>query len=244
VSGSVVWPRVPRGRAIELWRAQAAVPAEQARLSARSSHRFAAPVPWGDPAAEARIADVQVELRSVADASGWPRPIPPDRRAEVDRAWGHVLHQRMAIAPTDAAHEGGWSFLALVVVPDLAFWRFRGGDRRRFIGVTDHVFARLWWRELVLGAEVVDGDGGAPLTEDEHVALSRRADLVASSTVARAIARGIMRSGGADAARLARMKTLTLDLLRLSPSLCLDALDEGQLDDLVTELLARPISSG
>ena len=232
-----VWPRLPRGRAIELWRALSTVPAVQARLSARTEHRIAAPAPWGSVVTEERIADVQVELRSVGDAAGWPKAIGANAFASVDRAWGRVLFERMTLAPADAAGEGPWSFLALVVVPDLALWRFPAGSRDRFIGLGDHVFARLWWREFCLGSEIMEGDGHQPLTEEELAALFRRRDLVANPTVARAIGRGILRLDASGAERLARLKSVLLDLLRLTPGLCLDALGDIELDELLAELL-------
>jgi hypothetical protein len=182
---------------------------------------------------------LQVELRSVGDAAGWPKTIGAKAFASVDRAWGRVLFERMTIAPADAASEGPWSFLSLVVVPDLALWRFPAGGRDRFIGLGDHVFARLWWREFTLGSQIMDGDGHQPLTDEELAVLFRRRDLVANPEVARAIGRAILPLDASGPERLARLKSVLIDLLRLTPGMCLDALGEAELDELVTELLVE-----
>lgn len=237
MSAQLLWPRLSRGRAVQLALTLSTASLEQARLGARTSHRAAAPEPWGQPVTDGRIADVQARLRELADGRGWPKRLDPAGAAEVDRGWGRLLHEGMQIMPVDAADEGVWSFLALVVVPDLSLWRWPGAHRDRFIGLSQHAFGRLWWREWVLGSDMT-GDVGtaAPLSEDELVALFRRRDLVANPVVARAIVRGVQRSGVEGPARLATMKRVVVDLLRLTPARCLDVLDEVELDQLVREV--------
>jgi hypothetical protein len=242
VIGGRAWPRLPRTRALELQLALMGTPLEQARLAGRLAHPSTSADETYDVAAQEDIARLQADLRAVADDRGWPRSLDGIDTAELDRAWGRVLYRGMAIVPVDASREGVWSFLALVVVPDLARWRFPG-TTERFIGVTDHVFGRLWWREFVLGAELIDGDGHEPLTEPELVALFRRTDLVASRSVAQAIARVVLRSGVFGAERLALMKRLVLELLHLTPGVCLDALDDEALGHMIGRLRSSALGS-
>jgi hypothetical protein len=220
---------------MELQLALMGMPLEQARLAGRLVHPSASVDETYGVAGEDRIARVQADLRAVADDRGWPRSIDPSATVELDRAWGDVLYEAMDIVPVDASREGVWSFLALVVVPDLARWRFPGATER-FIGVGDHVFGRLWWREFVLGPELRVGEGKEPMTEAELVALFRRGDLVANPRVARAIVRAVQQSEASGVERLALVKRLVLDLLHLTPGISLDALDDPELDLMIGRL--------
>ena len=71
--------------------------------------------------------------------------------------------------PAEAAVYEVWSFVALRLLPDVAFWRWpmepvRGGggelrhNRERFIGVdlTRHAFGRLWWTARVATTRAED----------------------------------------------------------------------------------------
>lgn len=54
----------------------------------------------------------------------------------------------MRIAPAEAAAGDVWAFLALIVLPDVAHWRYPNppGDRVLGSDLTRHVFGRMWWR--------------------------------------------------------------------------------------------------
>jgi hypothetical protein len=215
---------------------------QEARLAARTSHPAAVTAGWADPIPEREIARLQLALRAAADERGWPRPLDLSAGADVDRAWAPILFDLMDIPAADAAGEGVWSFLALVVVPDLSKWRFPNGGPERFLGVEQHVFARLWTRRRVLGGDLFCGAGHDPLDEDELVALFRRRDLIANPAVARSITRTLLRGSPGGPERPSRLKRLLVDLLRQTPALCLDVLDDDELDAVVAELLSE--SSG
>ena len=71
---------------------------------------------------------------------------------------------------------------------------------------------------------------------DELRALFRRRDVVANPTVARAVVRTVLRHGRSGSDRLAFTRRLLLQVLRTTPSVYLDVLDEGQLDELLADL--------
>ncbi len=58
----------------------------------------------------------------------------------------------MGIVPAEAANRQVWSFLSLVVAPDVTRWRFPGSNRERWIAsdTTRHMFSRLWWQAYLL----------------------------------------------------------------------------------------------
>ena len=66
-----------------------------------------------------------------------------------------ALHTRTDLVPAEAAVRQVWAFLALVVLPDVAVWRFPEMSEDRFLAtdITRHVFGRLWWRAETLRDE-------------------------------------------------------------------------------------------
>ncbi len=135
--------------------------------------------------------------------------------------------------------------MQLVALPDLVRWRFPDHGVERYVGVADHTFGRLWWRAFVLGADLIDGLGSEPLTEDELVALFRRRDLVANPAVAQVLSAAVLRSAVAGPPRLALVKHVTLALLRLTPMIEIDALASDDLERLVGRLIEsrHPVGS-
>ncbi len=234
------WPRLSRAHAIALQHTVATLSPRQARQSCGASPTDDAPS-FVDEAMIRRLVDA---LRATADLNGWPNAIGRTRAEQVDRAWSHILIREVDVTPVEGADEGLWSFLALVALPDLVRWRFPEAGSDRYIGLVDHAFGRLWWRARVLGEDLIDGSGNEPLTEDELVALFRRRDLVASARVARAIATAVIDSGPADHARLTLIKQVGLRLLRLTPMIELDALDDAELQRLVGRAGASPQGAG
>src|SRR5690606_13009933 len=74
------------------------------------------------------------------------------------------LHSTMQLDPAEAASRDVWAFLALVLLPDVAYWRYPKPPGERVLGIdlTRHVFGRLWWR-----AHLVYSPG----TDDPYAAL-------------------------------------------------------------------------
>lgn len=152
------------------------------------------------------------------------------KAAQWDAAVGSALHSTMGIIPTDAADEGVWSFLALVLMPDLAAHRFPDLHSDRLMGRPRNVFRRLWWREEVLGDLPIPPDT-RPLGEDEYVNIFERSYMVRCRPLARTLATAILSHRGANRSAFARQ--LTKNVRRTTGPLLLDALSETQLQDLV-----------
>ena len=150
--------------------------------------------------------------------------------AEWDAAVGSAIHSEMAITPADAAHEGVWSFLALILMPDLAAQRFPDLHPDRILGRPRNVFRRLWWRREVLGDLPVPA-GRRPLGEDEYVNIFERSHMSRCRPLARALAMTILSYGGDN--RSAFTRELAKNVRRTSGPLLLDVLSESQLLELV-----------
>lgn len=240
VTGAYVYPRLPRRAARILIEERSGWTAVQLRKAGRTSHPNAAPAPMGKAVPPARLVRAQETVRKALGSVEpvFPWPVPRTRAAEFDRIIGRHLYEQLAILPGDAASEGVWTFLTLVLLPEIGPWRFPDAGEKRYLGVPRNVLRRTWWRAHILGPEL----GGAPassppLGEDELVQIFERPTLSANPHVARAIVSAVHRYGpDLPGARSEFMRDLTRRLLRLTPVLCLDALSEERLDHLVDRL--------
>ena len=149
-----------------------------------------------------------------------------------------LLYRKMRIAPADAANGDVWSFLALVLLPDIAFWRFPNPPDVRLLGRPRNVLRRYWWRAHVLGAE--DGGLAARLGEDQHVQIEeRRAAIGGNPPLARALAGTVLafseESPEIDLEGL--MREAAKRLVRLTPFVCFEALPEATLTAQMREIV-------
>lgn len=199
----------------------------------------------------ARLRDGIVE---VAVAHGFP--VDRSRAIDFDRALAPRLLTLMPMPTGEALTKPVWSFVSLVVAPDVTYWRFV--DPRREWNVerwvcsdrTRHMFARLWWQARQLTVPTSDGldarllDG---LTESELNHLTERVSIGGCGPLVRAMAgavldlparqrhRGVVRNGALRLLRLvAVVDPYSLDDAQLA------ALARRALDEAVAVLLPEP----
>ncbi|TCJ30430.1 hypothetical protein [Nocardioides jejuensis] len=192
------------------------------------------------PVATGRVATVQ-EIRALRTAvcsamSHWiERGTLGADAARFDSELGVVLHHELQIVPSDAAHEDTWSFLTLMVFPDLATLRFPGLHKDRMVGTPRNALRRVWQRQEVLGDWLQTAD--APLGEDELVGLFERSAMVRNRRLARITAGIVAAHDGANRSAWARnfYKAVTFQTgMRM-----LDVLDDAALTDLLTQTAAQ-----
>jgi len=147
-----------------------------------------------------RATDQEIEILrdavvEVARAYGFP----DDVQAPVtfDRLLAPQMVDLMGIVPAEAANRQVWSFLSLVVAPDVTRWRFPGSNRERWIAsdTTRHMFSRLWWQAYLL----VEVRGGVQdttlmdsLAESDLNQLLERTTLGGSRPLVRQLARSVV----------------------------------------------------
>ena len=158
------------------------------------------------------------------------------RNADFDLRLAALLHSEMGMVPAEAASRDVWAFLALVLLPDVAFWRYPQPPKDRVLGtdLTRHVFGRLWWRaQLVRSSD--DPEPYAALEILGEAAFdqiyARRAALGGSPHMVRAILRVW---NDLDLTGLNERETLRdflKRLLRLAPFVLFDGIEEQALDD-------------
>lgn len=141
---------------------------------------------------DAVLRQLREKLLDAAHRLGAPGSTRQEKLLAFDPEAGRIMFELLPIAPGEASRDEFWSFLSLVLAPDLATWRFPDQNERRLLGGIRNVFQRLWWRAYLL----FDADHEDPwwllrLPEDALVGLMERPGISSNPLVARAIGRGI-----------------------------------------------------
>lgn len=197
-------------------------------------HPRAGPAPTGGPVADPdRIRHIRD--RVLDEMSQWmDRPeVPRKNVGDFDRQLGRALHQELKILPADAAHEGPWSFLTLVVFPDLAYHRFPDLHPDRMLGTPRNTLRKPWIRQEILGDLLHRGD--PPLGEDELVGIFERTSMVRNRRLTRALVKEVLAYDGASA-RSEFARDLYKRVRYSTGPLLLDVLDDTALQDHVSSL--------
>ncbi len=139
--------------------------------------------------------------------------------------------------PVEAAQEGVWSFLSLIVLPDVALWRWpntkQRDDYERILGYPRNVFRRLWWRSYVFGTE--GGSVGTQIFEDEAVAILERTAIGGNRQLARTIAETHVARFGASPKRTEIMRDAMKRIRRLHAFLSYHSLSDSDVVEVVAE---------
>lgn len=220
------------------------------------SHHAAAPAAVGGiPVPKHWLQRIQDGLREITAMYGFPSKLEQKAQQNLDRALGTYLYKELKIVPGDAAAEGVWSFLTLVLVPEIAPWRFPQRAESRLIGVPRNVLRRLWWRAWTLGPDLTIAPAGcSPLGEDEFVQIMERSGISGNRKTARAARDAVWRAeanGLLQVPRTDLMRGLIPRVLATRSHIVLDVLSDAELsallDDYVrqvleTSSLAAPLS--
>ncbi|MGY1777097.1 DUF6339 family protein [Geodermatophilus sp. SYSU D00804] len=92
------------------------------------------------------------DVLDVAERAGFPGEGRRQDRVTFDLEIAQLLHERCGLVAGEAAVRPIWAFLALVLLPDVSYWRYPRppGDRVLGTDITRHVWGRLWWRAHLL----------------------------------------------------------------------------------------------
>ena len=194
-------------------------------------HPRAAPVPTGGRLAiPDRIADVRAAILQTLEPWRVGGKVSRAQAAAFDLALGRTLHDRLEIVPADAAHEETWSFLALVVLPDIAVLRFPDMHDDRLIGTPRNALRRTWFRQEVLGDLLHSTE--RPLGEDELVGLFERTAVARNRALVRRLAVAVLAYDGTSARSVWARELYKRVTFSTGPRL-LDALSDDELDALI-----------
>lgn len=189
----------------------------------------------GDRVSVGQLKQLRAAVVELAGQAGFPGDSDRTRNAEFDLRIAALLHAETGMVPAEAASRDVWAFLALVLLPDVAHWRYPKPPKDRVMAtdLTRHVFGRLWWR-----AQLVH----SPDSTRPYAALgilgeaafdqiyARRAALGGSPHMVRAILRvwNDLDLGGLNERKI--LQDFLKRLLRLAPFVLFDGIEEHELD--------------
>jgi hypothetical protein len=160
----LLYPRLLAGQAKPLHQAQLRLSLAELTAGAATDHPSAVYVATGgDRVGEARLKELRAFVTELAADAGFPSAASRESHADFDLKLAAGLHSEMGLVPAEAASRDVWAFLALVLLPDVAYWRYpnRTGDRVLGTDITRHVFGRLWWRAQLVHSPESDEPYGA-----------------------------------------------------------------------------------
>lgn len=206
----------------------------------------------GDRVAESQLEELRHEVLGAARDAGFPDKARTEAAAAFDRRVAIALRERMQLVPAEAGARDIWAFLALCVLPDVAFWRYPDPPEDRILGtdLTRHVFARLWWRAHL----VHDGESAEPygaldiLGEGDFDQIYARREALGGSPE---LVQGILAvwSGRREAGELDglherdALREFLKRLLRLGAFIHFDSLDRVTLRSELDEVLSETLTS-
>ena len=247
MTGGLYYPRLPDGAAAELLVELTGL--DHSDLVERSSLEHRATSFYPTRTAEvttARLEELQAAVRNLATTCGYPASGGKGSPAlrEFDQRCCRLLFEGMGIVVADAADDGVWSFISLVLLPDVALWRFPNQhareDYERLLGRPRHVFRRLWWR-----AHNVGSDLGSQLLEDEAVGILERSAIGGNPAVARAIATEHLRRTATDlpVQRTELLRDAMKRIRRLAAIVSLSGLRPDELSAVVAETFDASVAA-
>ncbi|MFM9466985.1 DUF6339 family protein [Streptomyces scabiei] len=194
----------------------------------------------GDRISADRLRELRANVVELAIHAGFPDDSDRARNAEFDLGLAALLHAETGMVPAEAASRDVWAFLALVLLPDVAFWRYPQPPKDRVLGtdLTRHVFGRLWWRaQLVRSPDSPEPYSALKILGEAAFdqIYARRAALGGSPHLVRAILRVWNNLDLAGLNERDTLRDFLKRLLRLAPFVLFDGVTE---DALNNELLA------
>lgn len=190
----------------------------------------------GDRVSADRLRELREGVLDLAKQAGFPDDSDRVRNAAFDQQLAALLHAEMGMVPAEAASRDVWAFLALIVLPDVAFWRYPHPPKDRVLGtdLTRHVFGRLWWRAQLVRSP----DDPQPYKALEILGeaafdqiYARRAALGGSPHLVRSILRVWKDLNLAGLNERDTLRDFLKRLLRLAPFVLFDGIQEQALDD-------------
>lgn len=245
---SVLYPRLLDRAARELHQQYTHSSLEQLQDRAAFAHRSAVfAATGGRRVTEDELQDLRDRIVKAAENAGFPGEGRRADRANFDLEVAQLLHERSGLVAAEASVRSIWAFFALVLLPDVSYWRYPSPPMDRVIGtdITRHVWGRLWWRAHLLALpqqvepyRLLDAFGEAAFDQ----IFARRRSLGGSRALVRALAEtwpNIERGGVNDRQLL---RDVLKRLLRTSVIVEFEALDEDELRRQVAEAVAETVA--
>lgn len=206
---TLLWPQIPAPVAERLL---ASLPAEGPTHGAtRNRDQIYTPV-GGTRPTDADVAALTTTIEDVARRHGFPQRQPNAIRVAFDRDAATTIRAALDLSWSEAGQRGIWSFISLVALPHVTYWRFGINNPERWIAtdLTRHAWARLWWQAVVFET---DPAILLELTESDLNQLMERRTLGGDTRITCALARAIVErtpAGGVSRRNVIRDATARL----------------------------------
>lgn len=190
--------------------------------------------------ASAEVGAIRSIIVETAKANGFNNDS-NDQHIRFDRQLAPQLVDSMGMVPAEASNKAVWTYMAVVVAPDVTSWRFGFGNDERWIAsdLTRQMFSRLWWQAYLLTNRIGDRrDTGLldALSESDLNQLLERTRLGGQRPVVQAIAAAVI-AAPAHLPRRDVIRETTLRALRRMAFTEFMSLSEEQLNAAVSELV-------
>lgn len=149
-----LWPRLDTGTADDIFEELSFDVRPDSPVSVEQ-HRKAYFAAVGTPVPTKDLKTTRQRILEIATEYGFPDEQPTDINEQFDLAMTRISHELFPMGWAEAASVEVWSHIALCLVPDVTWWRWRFRksqsqrlNRERFVGsdLTRHSWARTWWR--------------------------------------------------------------------------------------------------
>lgn len=233
----IYYPRLPLNQSLSEIKRMISTPISVLGEQASPTHEMQYYYDMTRPIDPNELWALRESIVSVASEFGFPHDeLSKNKSAEFDRAAARVLYDSLNLLLAEAASQDVWNFITLVLLPDVAKWRFsnkKGYETyERWLGTDRNVFRKLWWREGTLGREL-----SSQLGEDETVAIMERPRLGGNPELARAMAKSFLEMSRRypNISRQEIMRKGALNVRRLVPLISFEMLSS---EDLHARILA------
>lgn len=210
------------------------------------NHPKAYPPPISRPiAGEEYLRALRDVVIQDSEAFGFPQrsQAKSSQFSKFDAQLGNRLRQHLRITPHEAGLEEVWNFLTLVVLPDIAAWRFPNENANptydRWLGRPRNVLRKAWWRAYSLGPTL-----NLKIGEDEGVAVMERPTFGSNPTLARVIVDvHTQKSAQFSFPKTDVLRAVMVQLRRLVTLVDMDCLAESELRELITDVYDQTLES-
>ncbi|WP_448617255.1 DUF6339 family protein [Geodermatophilus sp. URMC 65] len=245
---SVLYPRLLDRTARELHQDYSKAGLADLQEQVAYTHRSAVfAATGGRRVTENELRDLRDLIVKAAENAGFPGEGRRRDRIAFDLEVAQLLHERSGLVAAEASVRSIWTFLALVVLPDVSYWRYPRPPVDRVLGtdITRHVWGRLWWRAHLLALpqrieryRLLDAFGEAAFDQ----IFARRRSLGASRTLARALAETFPTVDTGGVAERDVLRDVLKRLLRTSAVVDFEALDDDELRRQVAVAVADSVA--
>jgi len=237
----ILFPRLPRNTIVELHHHHSGATGDAlSRIWSTGNDQQFYTQTAGVRVSEVQLLELRSRIVGAAENSGFPGLRRQKEIADFDVECAKILYNESGVPMVEAMRADVWSFLSLVLLPDIASWRYPGLPFERINGGVRDVFRRLWQRGFHIAAVAgfdTRWDLLSELSEDAFVQILERPGLAADRRLSRLISEVWVEIAGVVGKK--RMENLHRDAVRniraIYPLICFETLDDESLRKLVEE---------